>query len=133
MAIFIAASRQVVGLLSCPYTEICPIFPPYSSINSSLCTKNPPEPMAGSYTRPLLSNKPLPRHKESARTKAGTIHTALEGFQHPHHQFHNAFGRIILSAFLASCKGKLTEKILIHMTRISLEFRLISSLRELKL
>ncbi|OQB97343.1 MAG: hypothetical protein BWX86_00399 [Verrucomicrobia bacterium ADurb.Bin122] len=52
MAMFIAARRQVVGLLSWPYTEIAPSLPPWASMKASLCTKKPPEPMAGSYTLP---------------------------------------------------------------------------------
>src|SRR5690606_13859324 len=53
MARFILESFQVVWLLSCPYTVMSFIFPLCSVTNFSLITNIPPEPQAGSYTRPL--------------------------------------------------------------------------------
>ena len=52
LATIILAIRQVAWLFSWPSSEICRARPPCASTNSADWTKRPPEPQAGSSTRP---------------------------------------------------------------------------------
>ena len=65
----------------------------------------------------MLAHKLLALDEHAAAAAAGVHHPATEGLQHGHQQLDDAARRIELPPLLAFCQGKLTQKILKHMSQ----------------
>jgi hypothetical protein len=92
MAMFMLARRHVVGLAAWPWMLIWPTLPPCSSTKRSLCTKNPPLPQQGSYTRPwqgrsistMSETMPLGVQNSPPRLPAAMLNSPRKAQHHVH-------------------------------------------------